>query len=154
MSARALLLSLLLLAAAPAAAVQPDEMLADPAAEARARAISKELRCLVCRNENIDDSNAGLARDLRLLVTTDTGPRHYATAFRVPAVVIMGPTHPGWTASCLDHQEIVRRDVPCGPCQLPICPLDHACMTGISPADVLERVEALERRTSPLRAAG
>ena len=56
------------LTALPAPAVQPDEMLADPALEARARAISAGLRCLVCRNENIDDSNAGLARDLRLLV--------------------------------------------------------------------------------------
>ena len=49
-------------------AVQPDEILDDPVLEARAREISKELRCLVCRNESIDDSNAGLARDLRLLV--------------------------------------------------------------------------------------
>ena len=58
----------LCLMASPLWAVQPDEMLADPAEEARAREISKELRCLVCRNENIDDSSAGLARDLRLLV--------------------------------------------------------------------------------------
>lgn len=63
---RVLLLSLLL--AGPAFAVQPDEMLSDPALEARARAISQGLRCPVCRNENIDDSNAGIARDLRLLV--------------------------------------------------------------------------------------
>ena len=62
-------LSLLLLSlAGPVHAVQPDEMLADPALEARARAVSQELRCLVCRNESIDDSNAELARDLRLLV--------------------------------------------------------------------------------------
>ena len=54
--------------AAPVHAVQPDEMLADPVLEARARAISKQVRCLVCRNESIDDSNAKLARDLRLLV--------------------------------------------------------------------------------------
>lgn len=52
----------------PAWAVQPDEVLADPAMEARAREISKELRCLVCQNQPIDDSNAPLARDLRLLV--------------------------------------------------------------------------------------
>ncbi len=63
-----LLLALALLVAAPAWAVQPDEVLADPALEARARVISKEVRCLVCRNESIDDSNAELARDLRLLV--------------------------------------------------------------------------------------
>lgn len=49
-------------------AVQPDEILADPALEARARAISGGLRCLVCRNESIDDSNAEFARDMRLLV--------------------------------------------------------------------------------------
>ena len=52
----------------PVHAVEPDEVLADPALEARAREISKELRCLVCRNESIDDSSASLARDLRLLV--------------------------------------------------------------------------------------
>ena len=52
----------------PVQAVQPDEILEDSALETRAREISKELRCLVCRNESIDDSNAGLARDLRLLV--------------------------------------------------------------------------------------
>ncbi|MBL4808114.1 MAG: cytochrome c-type biogenesis protein CcmH [Rhodobacteraceae bacterium] len=62
------LMILLLILATPLFAVQPDEILDDPALEARARSISKELRCLVCRNENIDESNAGLARDLRLLV--------------------------------------------------------------------------------------
>lgn len=56
------------LVATPVFAVQPDEILADPALEARARTLSKDLRCLVCRNENIDDSNADLARDLRLLL--------------------------------------------------------------------------------------
>ena len=64
------LLVLMLLGApgAPLWAVQPDEILADPRLEERARGLSKGLRCLVCRNENIDDSNAELARDLRLLV--------------------------------------------------------------------------------------
>ena len=53
----------------PVHAVQPDEVLADPELESRAREeLSKGLRCLVCRNESIDESNAGLARDLRLLV--------------------------------------------------------------------------------------
>ncbi len=61
-------LALALVLASPAAAVQPDEVLGDPALEARARAISKDVRCLVCRNENIDDSNAPLARDLRILL--------------------------------------------------------------------------------------
>jgi cytochrome c-type biogenesis protein CcmH len=55
--------------AAPAAyAVQPDEIMSDPAKEARARDLSRELRCMVCQNQSIDDSEAPLARDLRLLV--------------------------------------------------------------------------------------
>jgi cytochrome c-type biogenesis protein CcmH len=53
----------------PAAyAVQPDEIMADPTKEARARDLSRELRCMVCQNQSIDDSEAPLARDLRLLV--------------------------------------------------------------------------------------
>jgi cytochrome c-type biogenesis protein CcmH len=64
---RAALIALIMLAT-PAMAVQPDEMLADPELEARARAISAELRCLVCQNQSIDDSDAPLARDLRILV--------------------------------------------------------------------------------------
>jgi cytochrome c-type biogenesis protein CcmH len=58
----------LMLAAAPAFAVNPDEVLADAALETRARAVSAELRCMVCQNQSIDDSNAELAKDLRLLV--------------------------------------------------------------------------------------
>src|SRR3982750_2482075 len=52
----------------PAHAVQPDEIMADPGKEARARELSRELRCMVCQNQSIDDSEAPLARDLRLLV--------------------------------------------------------------------------------------
>jgi len=66
--AAAFVLALLLAAAGTARAVEPSEMLKDPVLEARARAISKELRCLVCQNQSIDDSNADLAHDLRLIV--------------------------------------------------------------------------------------
>ena len=65
---RFLLVLTLILAAAPAFAVNPDEMLSNPALEARARTLSAELRCMVCQNQSIDDSNADLAKDLRLLV--------------------------------------------------------------------------------------
>ncbi|MEQ8479999.1 MAG: cytochrome c-type biogenesis protein CcmH [Hoeflea sp.] len=66
---RAMALMLLAMAmASPAAAVNPDEVLDDPALEERARDLSLNLRCLVCQNQSIDDSNAELARDLRLLV--------------------------------------------------------------------------------------
>jgi cytochrome c-type biogenesis protein CcmH len=60
--------ALTLAAASPAFAVQPDEVLSDPGLEARARALSRELRCLVCQNQSIDDSEAPLARDLRILL--------------------------------------------------------------------------------------
>ena len=94
-------LALMLATAVPGQAVQPDEVLADPALEARARALSKDLRCLVCRNENIDDSNAGLARDLRLLVRErlvagDTDEE--ALAFivdRYGEYVLLNPTRSG-----------------------------------------------------------
>ncbi|SLN16327.1 cytochrome c-type biogenesis protein [Roseisalinus antarcticus] len=62
------LILVLMLLAAPGWAVQPGEMLDDPALEERARDISQGLRCPICRNESIDESNADLARDLRLLV--------------------------------------------------------------------------------------
>lgn len=64
----ALILSLIFALTLPAVAVQPDEILSDPALEARARALSLQLRCMVCQNQSIDDSDAPLARDLRLLL--------------------------------------------------------------------------------------
>jgi len=60
--------AILLAASVSARAVEPDEILKDPVLEARARAISTEVRCVVCQNESIDTSNAGIARDLRILI--------------------------------------------------------------------------------------
>jgi cytochrome c-type biogenesis protein CcmH len=68
-----LLLPLLASLASPALAVQPDEVMKDPALETRARALSSELRCLVCQNESIDDSEAPLARDIRVLIRERIG---------------------------------------------------------------------------------
>ena len=68
MKARLLIAALAMVAAQAAFAVQPDEMLPDPALEARARAIGQVLRCPVCQGENIDESNAPISRDLRLYV--------------------------------------------------------------------------------------
>lgn len=65
---RLLIIAFLMFSAWPAFAVNPDEVLADPALEARARGLSAQLRCMVCQNQSIDDSNAELAKDLRLLV--------------------------------------------------------------------------------------
>jgi cytochrome c-type biogenesis protein CcmH len=90
-----------LLLASPALAVRPDEILADPALEARARALSQELRCLVCRNENIDDSDADLAHDLRVLLRerlvagdTDQQAMDYIVA-RYGEFVLLRPTTTG-----------------------------------------------------------
>lgn len=97
---RALFLSVALIAT-PVLAVQPDEVLSDPALEARARNLSKDLRCLVCRNENIDDSNADLARDLRILVRerlvagdSDTAAIAYIVD-RYGEYVLLNPTSKG-----------------------------------------------------------
>ena len=65
---RRLLILLMLLLSSPAFAVQPDEILKDPVLESRARTLSQELRCMVCQNQSIDDSDAPLAKDLRVLV--------------------------------------------------------------------------------------
>ena len=87
-----------------------------------------------------------LIRRCSLLITNDTGPRHYAVAFGVPVVVIMGPTNPAYTASNLDKTAVVRVDVQCGPCHKKICPRDHRCMTRISPENVLNEAKKLMHR--------
>jgi heptosyltransferase-2 len=80
----------------------------------------------------------------RLLLTNDTGPRHIAACFRVPVVCLMGPTSPVYTESDAEGQVILRReDVACSPCHLPVCPIDHRCLTWIQPADALAAVERL-----------
>jgi cytochrome c-type biogenesis protein CcmH len=91
----------LALLATPAFAVHPDEMLADPALEARARTLSQGLRCLVCRNESIDDSDAPLAHDLRVLLRdrlvagdTDVQAVDYIVA-RYGEFVLLNPTTKG-----------------------------------------------------------
>ena len=96
--AAALTLALL---ATPALAVRPDEMLADPALEQRARALSQGLRCLVCRNESIDDSDADLAHDLRVLLRdrltagdSDAQAVDYIVA-RYGEFVLLNPTTQG-----------------------------------------------------------
>jgi heptosyltransferase-2 len=90
-----------------------------------------------------------LAARLSLLVTTDAGPRHYGAAFEVPTVALLGPNRPEWTAETLDRTEVVRIEVPCGPCHLPRCPLDRWCMEGIEVGDVLAASQRLLSRFPP-----
>jgi heptosyltransferase-2 len=86
----------------------------------------------------------------RLLLTNDTGPRHVAACLGVPVVCLMGPTSPVYTEADAEGQVILRReDVECSPCHLPVCPIDHRCLTWIKPADALEAVERLW--TPPVR---
>ena len=81
------------------------------------------------------------------IITTDTGPRHMAIAVGTPAVVIMGPTDPRYTDSHLGATIVLRRDVPCGPCHLKVCPIDHVCMRSIPPEEVVEAAEHLMAST-------
>jgi heptosyltransferase-2 len=77
-----------------------------------------------------------LVRRCDLMVTNDTGPRHIAAAFDVPVVTIFGPTHPEWTEIYFARERKVSVKVFCGPCQKKICPLDHRCMTRVTPGMV------------------
>lgn len=81
-----------------------------------------------------------------LLITTDSGPRHFAAAFDRPVVTLFGPTHIAWTET--DHLKAVhlQKDVPCGPCQKRVCPLDHRCMTLLGPEEVIAAGEQLLSR--------
>jgi heptosyltransferase-2 len=75
-------------------------------------------------------------RRANLLVTTDSGPRHFAAAFDRPVVTLFGPTHIAWTETYFAKAIHLQKQVDCGPCQLRVCPLDHRCMNGLTPAEV------------------
>ena len=85
----------------------------------------------------------GILLRLGALITTDSGPRHLATALGVPCVVVMGPTDPRFTAARLERSAVLRKDVPCGPCHEKVCPLDHRCMREIAPAEVAGALDRL-----------
>jgi heptosyltransferase-2 len=85
-----------------------------------------------------------------LMVTTDSGPRHFATAFDVPVVTLFGPTHIAWTRT--HHTRAIHLQVrlPCGPCQRPVCPLGHhRCMTELDPDSVFRAATRLLSRKAP-----
>jgi len=81
-----------------------------------------------------------------LLVTNDTGPRHYAVALDVPVVVIMGPTDPRYTAANLEKTLVLRKELDCSPCHKKECPRDHECMLMIKPETVFEGSKNLLER--------
>jgi heptosyltransferase-2 len=87
-----------------------------------------------------------IVRMSRLLVTTDSGPRHYGVALGVPTVCLMGPTHPGYSTSGRPNDHVVRVEVECGPCQRKACTTDHRCMALLTPELVMDACRtAIER---------
>ena len=88
-----------------------------------------------------------------LLITTDSGPRHFAAAFDRPVVTLFGPTHIAWTETFHPLGMHLQKQVSCGPCQLRICPLDHRCMKLLTPAEVFAAAQQLLTRTSTRKAS-
>jgi heptosyltransferase-2 len=82
-----------------------------------------------------------------LLITLDSGPRHFAVAFDKPVVVLMGPTSPRYTNCNLEKTVLLRvENLDCVPCQLKKCPTNHECMTRITPDMVLRAtIDLLEK---------
>jgi heptosyltransferase-2 len=78
-----------------------------------------------------------------LLVTTDSGPRHFAAAFDRPVVTLFGPTHIAWTETYHPKAVHLQKLVNCGPCQRRVCPLDHRCMLRLTPDEVYTAAEGL-----------
>ena len=116
-------------------------LLVGPGEDALAEAIVEQTHAHIANTaaDKIEsDQITPLIQRCQLLVTNDTGPRHYAVAFDVPVVVIMGPTDPRYTASNLEKTSVLRHDVDCSPCHKKVCPRDHVCMREITPAMVLE----------------
>jgi heptosyltransferase-2 len=78
-----------------------------------------------------------------MLVTTDSGPRHFAAAFGRPVVTLFGPTHIAWTETYYPRAIHLQKPVDCGPCQRRVCPLDHRCMTQLLPTEAAAAAERL-----------
>jgi heptosyltransferase-2 len=126
----------------------------------RERAIIEVIRRHM-RQPAIDLSSTGMTlgalkevtRRCDAMVTNDTGPRHIAAAFDVPVVTVFGPTHPEWTEIYFPKERRVSVKVFCGPCQKKTCPLDHRCMTRVTPQMVFDTaLELLPKRVAPTAA--
>ncbi len=108
----------------------------DSAREIVARAAHPDVASLADQAMSLGLTKASVKRSA-LMVTTDSGPRHFAVAFRVPVISLFGPTHIAWTRTNHPGGVHLFHPVPCGPCQKPVCaPGHHNCMKGLTPDDV------------------
>jgi len=107
-------------------------------------AAASEKGVLVARPGAIDlKVLKGVIRRSSLVLANDTGPRHYAVAFGVPNVAVLGPTSRRYIDVNLERTELLQAEVECGPCQLKVCPRGHECMELVTPEDVLAAANAL-----------
>ncbi len=83
-----------------------------------------------------------------LLITTDSGPRHFAAALGRRVLTLFGPTHIAWTQTYFPAAVHLQKKVPCGPCQLRVCPHDHRCMKELTPQEVFTAAMGLLARFS------
>ena len=114
-------------------------LLSGPGEEPIAQAILKKSRADIINtyDDKVDlELLKPVVQRCNLLITNDTGPRHYAVALGIPVVVIMGPTNPHYTATNLDRTTVIRKEMDCSPCHKKICPREHQCMTEITAAEV------------------
>ena len=117
-----------------------------PGEEAIAQAILGQTRARIidARTGGIDlEVLKPLVKRCNLFLTNDTGPRHYAVAFEVPVVVLMGSTDPRYTDANTERTIVVRKEMDCSPCHKKVCGRQHECMTAIRPAEVLAAAERL-----------
>ncbi|SPD72237.1 ADP-heptose--LPS heptosyltransferase [uncultured Desulfobacterium sp.] len=117
-----------------------------PGEEGIAEAIVKNCRVPVVNTgpDRVDLATLKpLIKRCSILITNDTGPRHFAVAFGIPVVVIMGPTNPLYTSANLDKTVVIRRELDCSPCHKKVCPTDHRCMTEIRPEMVFGEVKKM-----------
>jgi heptosyltransferase-2 len=125
-------------------------VLCGPSEREMARRIAEDSRSP--NVHSLDDSPLSLGltkaavRRLSLLVTTDSGPRHFAAALERPVVTLFGPTHIGWTETHFEKATHLQKPVPCGPCQKRTCPLDHRCMRDLTPDEVFAAGDRLLTR--------
>jgi heptosyltransferase-2 len=133
-------------------------VLCGPKERALAAEIEQQVRHPAVRGLHREHLHLGLIkaclRRTSLLITTDSGPRHIAVAFDRPVITLFGPTHIAWTETFHAKSLHLQVPVPCGPCQLRRCPLDHRCMRQLTPDFVFEQAQNWLARWHESRAAG